>query len=445
MSLFSGMLRGFTPAVSGDMGAFDAVHSSRTASPQTTNPMQAVLDALAGTQKSGSLNLDMVYDKADVMYPDMSPQEMVNFSGCDMSGITITQTAIDRQRERSGDPDLCLNFRDANISGCVFKPASTFAGVLIDQTTVSRSTEATNVTFDGLSDHQTDLSLPKGNWSRFAIKGAGEATPANQVNLTVEAGATACCGDITGSRYTKLGAVNADMSGLNASGARGMAVDVVGGRLNGADFSNCSIAPDSRISADLIGANFAGAVLGDLDLSGSRLVGANLEGVDLTNVNLDGAIVRPEDLIGAASKELDETGKPVGEAMTITAADIDQFLQNRKEVGQDIKPQSNETVIKTQVGDKIIQGAGVVDAVKQEVAAIRQSGDRVTPAKQPTQTTQEISTCEVDGLINALCQVNAEMAKGGICRTLGGDEHNVGQQHQTAVHQRDHDLGIERV
>lgn len=216
----------------------------------------------------------------------LSAYQVADLSGQDLRGFTFEQKDLDKMRGAARNDGLQINLKGANISDAVFRPASTFNGVMIDECTVMGSTMQ-NMRFEGLSGEQANLNFSGVDVSGLALRGAQADSPARSVNVNLT-NSVAANMDMADSRLANVHATASTLDGLNAQGARALGVQVQGGSLREANFEGASFAPGSAIvGADLRGASFAGADVSELGMTGSQmnaqgLVGAYYKGTAIT-------------------------------------------------------------------------------------------------------------------------------------------------------------------
>lgn len=389
-------------------------------SARPVSPMHGVLTQLRSMGKP--ITLDMLIEASQQQKSPIAPIQVANLSGLDLRGVTFTQSGIDRLRQMTGVPDLHLDLRGANIAGGVFRPASSFDGVVIDQVTVGVSTNKQHLTFDGVT-RQTHIEI-KGDMSFFSVIG-NEFDPCKapdspvHARIDVEAGARAIGGNISCSHLARLEVEQgALMNGLMACDAKSLYVEAKGANMSGANFERTVFAPGCRMAnCHLVNANFAGATLSDMDLSNSRLVGANFTGTDLTNVNLKDADINPQALQGAVYQS------PMGERVTIQSdAEAVAFMRVKgmhhagDDVMQEVLRVKNQTL---QIVEQAEAGSGFAVAAR--------SAGVVQPQAQPASKIGvdegfKANTTETDQLIEALIQVNQSMNLTGMRCTLAQAE-----------------------
>lgn len=389
-------------------------------SARPVGPMHAVLSQLRGFGKP--ITLDMLIEASQQQKTPIAPIQVANLSNLDLRGVTFTQSGIDRLRQMTGVPDLHLDLRGANIAGGVFRPASSFDGVVIDQVTVGVSTNKQHLTFDGIAQ-QTHIEI-KGDMSFFAVIG-NEFDPTKapdspvHARIEVEAGARAIGGNISGSHLARLEVEQgALMNGLMASDAKSLYVEAKGANMSGANFERTVFAPGSRMAnTHLVNANFSGAMLSDMDLSNSRLVGANFAGTDLTNVNLKDADINPQALHGARYQS------PTGERVTIQSdqeAVAFMRVKGMHHAGDDVmqevlrvKNQTLQIVQQAQAGSGFAVAARTASAAQPPAQAVSTIG---------VDEGFKAHTTETDNLIQALIEVNQTMNLTGMKRALSSAE-----------------------
>lgn len=380
-----------------------------------TSPMQQVLD---GLKASGGFTLsDYVQAASEQGY---TGEEIANLSGADVRGMVIDEAGIKQLREvwpAASEMDQPLNLTGANITGCVFKPASTVNHVMFDQVSVEDA-KMQHLHFDGFSQEGACVAVDHCDMSFFSVSGEADRARFMQFDFS---GTVAQGGNVANSAYTSISAhpsddgVPANLSGLNATSARALHIDAQGVDLNGAHFTGATFGPDtSMVNCNLIGADFSGATMHDVDLSGSRLWGADLSGVELSKLTLDGAEIRPVDLHGA--------------------------LYHGQVVGTDIDPAEVMSAVGMHEPNKNIDH--ILLRVEQQTARL----DNKAHSEAASETQQDLSG--TDQLLTAMMQAQQAMGQCGIQRTESDVAHdadllvtgaiNSAQLNETNCHRVDH-------
>lgn len=392
--------------------------------------MQQVVDILMRERQGIGVTLDQIILRASDARPLMSAMELADFRGLTLRGVIFTQKGVDLLRAMpSGTKNLQLDLRGADIRGSVFKPASTFDGVLIDEATVGMQTNMRHLTFDEF-DHKANIHILKGDVSFLHVMGATNNDASKHANILLGDGVIAQGLDISKSAYTALVAgEDTCLAGMTARGARALKVTINasekrGTDMRGANFSDVCFAPGSAMRhVDLTGADFSSASLGDIVFAGSRLVGANLKNVDISHgpsgdSPLKEAIIDPTSLVGAIYNGKEITREmaqqvhrkigviPPGKDVThdvILAQDKAKAVHYEREEG----PQPYRSgFLRYQDQDSNTDG---------DDANTSKRGAFISPNGTPTET---IGT---DNLLSALCQVNELMSRGGVTRKCGYD------------------------
>lgn len=414
--------------------------------------MQDIIDILIREKGDRAVTLDMIIRRAVDARPLMNAKELSDLRGLNLRGVVFTQSGIDMLRAMpEGTPDLHLDLRGADIRGTVFKPASTFDGVLIDQTSVGSQTNMRFVTFDDLT-HKANISINRGDVSYMRVMGTSEADPSRHARIHLREGVQAEGIMLAGSYYTQLAAeAGVSLAGLNARGASVLRTNIVGTQhrmvdLQGADFSAAHFAPESALRhADLTGANFSYATLGGMDFTGSKLIGVKLQGVDISTnaqgVNpLSGAVVDANSLVGATLN-----GQVITRATAAAAHRELGLTPPGYDVTQEVVRAENRT------RDIAVERDGGPVAHRCAMAALRAdstTGDHQDDTDVHSRDGREagfginIPTLDTDNLINALLQVNRLMTHGGVTRKCGYDRgHHVNaksSQSQTNRYRNSH-------
>ena len=406
------------------------------------NPMQEFVDELRLMHRrdGAELTLSNLFCHAQQRFAlqglaaeDIGPA-LANMSGCDVRGMVMDQAGVDYLRDIWADAsDQPVDLRGANMNGCIFRPASTVNGILIDAVTVGRSTTMQHLSFDGFNEG-AHLQLGEADVSFFAV--SGEANHAHHMVMEFE-GTKAEGANIANSRYTKITARQSDegratnLSGLEATNARALKIDAVGCELSGARFAQASFAPGTQMTnCNLIAADFSGAIMSGVDLSGSRLSGAHFHGVDITNVALANAELRPQDLEGALYQ-----GQLVG-----TDIAADKVMQ---EMGINAAAENVYTYIDTveQVVERLdrVRADG---ADQPELAApISDMGAIAREDFMADMHVENIPLCETDEFIQLIVRTHGKMQ--GVQQTQNdmikaNNEHTLADNHEANRHKVDH-------
>lgn len=268
------------------------------------NPMQQLVDGLRTQADGKSLTLDTIL--ATAKERGLLPQDMANMTHMNLQGVTFTQTGLDTLAQHTGGQKL--NLSGSDISGAVFRPASSFEGVVIDEVTVNKATNVQNVTFDGLGTQGATIPVAAGmDMSGLAIKGARHGDPSRNVTLDVGKDALVRDASVANSHYTKIQASQgADFSRLDASNARGLRVQADRVNFQGADFTGATFAPGSSMT--------------DCNLDGVQVT--SFYGVELGGSTLKG--VDPRALEGAT-----RDGQPIDAAMAQKLTGINKQVADR--------------------------------------------------------------------------------------------------------------------
>jgi|GEM_PF-5591451 len=393
--------------------------------------MQDIIDILMREKGDRAVTLDMIIRRAADARPLMSAKELSDLRGLNLRGVVFTQSGIDLLRAMpSGVPDLHLDLRGADIRGTVFKPASTFDGVLIDQTSIGSQTNMRHVTFDDLT-YKANIEITRGDVSYMRVMGTSDADPSRHACIHLREGVQAQGMMLAGSHYTQLSAAEGvNLAGLSARGASVLRTHIVGSEhrmvdVQGADFSAAHFAPESSLRyADLTGANFSYATLGGMDFTGSKLIGVKLQGVDISlNAKgvspLAGAIVDANSLVGATFN---------GQVVTRDTAPVVHRELGLRLPGYDV----TQDVVRAEnrVRDIIKERDAGPVAHRHANTAWRaggEAGDHQDDTDVHSRDSREIGfgitvpTLDTDNLINALLQVNRLMTHGGVTRKCGYD------------------------
>lgn len=243
--------------------------------------LQLIVDGLREQQKEVTLD-EIIKTGRDQGLKDSQLRDM---RGLDLREIVFTETG----KEALGG---VIHLEGADISGGVFRPASTFNGIIYDHEAtlglkVDDSTKMHHVHLERFEEHSAftirtgDISFASFKDTRMASLTFGESVVARGVDISE-----------TGFNTLEVQA-GADLTGLKATHARIITVKAEGATLNGANFEGATMGLGSTMAgASLMNANLKDANLVDVNLRGANMIGANIDGAKLQGADLRGAMLQ---------------------------------------------------------------------------------------------------------------------------------------------------------
>lgn len=140
--------------------------------------------------------------------------------------------------------------------------------------------------------------------------------------LLTEDRKAARCPSARGANFTKARLGQADMAGLDLTGARMEEADLAGARLNDAALAGANLYSAHLEAADLTGGiAMQGVNLATAAVQGADLTGAKMAGAALTRAGLQGAVLKFVDLSGANLSGADLEGATLDQA-SLAGADL---------------------------------------------------------------------------------------------------------------------------